>query len=226
MSGADPSAPGNDAAGLVVGLLLAGGRGSRFDSGGHHDKLLARIEGQAVAALAAQSLVLACDRSFAVLPPGKPELERELHAAGCETLITEATRLGMGHSIAFGVARILERCQPACIVVMLGDMPRVRAHTISRVIDALRRHPASIAAPVMAGRRGHPVVFSPAHFEALKALRGDRGAASLLHTHTPTLVEVDDPGIFLDIDTPADLAQGAADEGMDRRRDTPEQHRP
>jgi molybdenum cofactor cytidylyltransferase len=61
--------------------------------------------------------------------------------------------------------------------------------------------------PRWRGERGHPVLFGRAHFAALEALNGDRGAASLLREHPVHWVEVEDPGILQDIDRPADLAQ-------------------
>jgi molybdenum cofactor cytidylyltransferase len=39
----------------------------------------------------------------------------------------------------------------------------------------------------------------------LLALGGDEGARRLLKLHPVTEVEVDDPGIFQDVDLPADL---------------------
>jgi molybdenum cofactor cytidylyltransferase len=57
----------------------------------------------------------------------------------------------------------------------------------------------------MEGRRGNPVGFGRVHLAALLALRGDQGARRLLQTCPITEVPVADPGIFHDIDTPADL---------------------
>ena len=37
-------------------------------------------------------------------------------------------------------------------------------------------------------------------------LGGDRGAFSILEQHPPRLIDVDDPGVLQDIDTPDDLA--------------------
>lgn len=55
------------------------------------------------------------------------------------------------------------------------------------------------------GRRGNPVAFSRAHLPDLLRLTGDAGARSLLQYYPVQLVEVDDPGIHLDIDRPQDL---------------------
>lgn len=207
-----------------VGLLLAGGRGSRFDPSGHRDKLLALLDGEPVCVHAARTLKAACRQAFAVLPLNKPELRRLIEQTGCEPLITDATRLGMGHSIAFGAARILDKVGGRPLVLALGDMPRVRIETIHMLIARLDGNPLAIVAPTFNGRRGHPVVFGAAHLETLAHLEGDRGAFALLQANPPQLVPIDDPGVLQDIDTPDDLAADAAHGSMDRRRDTPDSH--
>lgn len=210
----------------AIGLLLTGGRGSRFDASGHRDKLLAIYAGAPVAVQAARHLIAACASVFAVLPLNKPQLLALLQAEGCETLPTDATQLGMGHSIAHGVARITERCAPAPLVVALGDMPAVQPDTIRALIDRAGNDPNSIVAPGYRGRRGHPVVFGAAHWPALTELAGDRGAFALLERHRPRIIEVDDPGVLQDIDTEDDLGADAGHGSMDRRRDTPDAHQP
>ncbi|MDE2259940.1 MAG: hypothetical protein KGK17_06425, partial [Betaproteobacteria bacterium] len=56
------------------------------------------------------------------------------------------------------------------------------------------------------GQRGNPVGFSSHFREALMALRGDQGARRLLDVHRQEVcwLDVDDPGILLDIDVPND----------------------
>jgi molybdenum cofactor cytidylyltransferase len=88
--------------------------------------------------------------------------------------------------------------------VALGDMPWVDAATLRMLADALAGG-APIAAPVMHGRRGNPVGFGRVHLDALLALRGDQGARRLLQSFPVTGIAVADPGIFRDIDTPADI---------------------
>jgi molybdenum cofactor cytidylyltransferase len=94
-------------------------------------------------------------------------------------------------------------------LVALGDMPFIHPASIAAVAQALAAGPQAIAAPVHAGRRGHPVGFGAAHGPALAALQGDEGARALLqrHAHALQLVPVDDPGVLRDVDTPADLGR-------------------
>ena len=74
------------------------------------------------------------------------------------------------------------------------------------VAQALRDG-APLAAPVQAGRRGHPVGFGREYYGELVALTGDTGARHILERDRSriVLVPVDDPGILLDIDKPGDI---------------------
>jgi molybdenum cofactor cytidylyltransferase len=55
------------------------------------------------------------------------------------------------------------------------------------------------------GVRGHPVGFAAELYSELTALRGDEGARRLAARYPAIGVEVDDPGVLIDVDTEADL---------------------
>ncbi|HNJ82567.1 MAG TPA: nucleotidyltransferase family protein, partial [Piscinibacter sp.] len=55
------------------------------------------------------------------------------------------------------------------------------------------------------GVRGHPVGFSAELYSELVTLRGDEGARRLVARYPAIGVEVDDPGVLIDVDTEADL---------------------
>lgn len=185
--------------GEIRGLLLCGGKASRF--GG--DKLLAGDP--PIVAEAARNLKDALGNALAVIPLGKAGLRSVLEGAGCEVLETDRTTQGMSGSLAAGV----EATEGARgWIVALGDMPRVRGATIRDIAHALGEG-AVIAAPVDArGRRGHPVGFAEALRDELLSLEGDVGARSVLARHAGEIraLPTDDAGIFIDIDTADDLA--------------------
>ena len=109
----------------------------------------------------------------------------------------------MGASLAAAIEASSAR---AGWIVALGDMPAIRPATIRSVAEALEGG-AAIAAPFdRSGRRGHPVGFSHTLRASLLALDGDTGAREILARHAVTAVVVDDPGIFIDIDTREDLS--------------------
>lgn len=187
----------------TVGILLAAGRGRRFDPSGVADKLLQRLpDGDAVVVASARTLLAVLPRVIAVVPPSDRGVAHALRALGCEVTVCLAADTGMGASLAHAVAASLPAAQ--AWVIALGDMPFVETATVRALCAALAGG-ADIAAPVADGRRGNPVGFGAAHLPALLALNGDEGARRIVRGATVVEVTVDDPGIFRDIDTAADL---------------------
>ncbi|MEH6437118.1 nucleotidyltransferase family protein [Massilia sp. DD77] len=186
-----------------VGILLAAGRGRRFDPSGARNKLLQRLPGgEPVVAASARHLLSVFPRVVAVVPPGDGGVAAILQQLGCEVTTCHDADSGMGLSLVHAVRHSL----PADgWLVALGDMPFVREATLQALRRALEEG-AQIAAPVFEGRRGNPVAFGAMHRDALLAMSGDQGARRLLASHPVTEVAVDDPGILRDVDSPADLA--------------------
>ena len=182
----------------IAALLLCGGAARRFGA----DKLLAGAD--PIVARAARHLVAATGHALAIIPLGRPQLRAVLEAAGCEVLETDRTESGMGASLAAGV-EATDRA--AAWIVALGDMPAIRPDTIARVRQAMEAG-ALIAAP-FDGKdgRGHPVGFAGALRGELLALTGDVGAREIIQRHSRQvkLIATDDPGIFVDVDTPEQL---------------------
>ena len=107
---------------------------------------------------------------------------------------------GMGASIATGVA---ERSGAPGWLILPGDMPLVQPSSILAVAGALQDH--VIAYAQHRGRRGHPVGFSAELYSELVTLTGDEGARRVVARYPAHGQEVDDRGVLVDIDTPADL---------------------
>lgn len=186
-----------------VALLLAAGRGTRFDQQEGKLRQAFSADGASVAVHAARAL-LAVRPTIAVVAVVAQEdtLAASLRALGCEVVLLDPTLpREMSASLRQGLAH---RPQAAGWLVALADMPLVQASTIQRVLDALRDG-ADIAVPVLAGKRGHPVGFSRRHRAALMDLKGDQGARAILAAHAVTEISVDDAGVAIDIDTPDDL---------------------
>lgn len=185
----------------IVGILLAAGRGTRF--GG--PKLLAPLpDGTPLGVAAARSLCAAVPEVVAVVHPADRELARQLVATGARLVECAEAEAGMGVSLAAGVNATAEADG---WVIALADMPYISVDSIGALVRALADG-AALVAPRYHGQRGHPVGFSSEFGPVLRALQGDRGARNLLARHADRLqcLEVDDPGILRDVDTPADLA--------------------
>ncbi|OMG71756.1 nucleotidyltransferase family protein [Burkholderia ubonensis] len=196
-------------ASLATGVLLAAGLGQRFDPSGLRSKLLALLpDGTPVAVAAARRLATATADVVAVVRPGADKLAFLLNEAGCRVVFAPDAARGMGASLAAGVRASADADG---WLVALGDMPWIAPATYELVTRTLDAGDASIVAPVHRGMRGHPVGFAARHFDALAALDGDTGARALFARERVTLLDVDDPAILRDVDTPADLAHGRGD---------------
>lgn len=194
---------GDDAfANRLVGILLAAGRGTRFDPSGARSKLMQPLPGgDLVAVAAAKNLLAALPVTLAVVRVGDP-LGPVLTGLGCRVVECRTADRGLSASLAEGLSAAREA---SGWIVALADMPRVAPDTIARLAAALQAG-ADIAAPLWQGRRGNPVGFGRRHLPALLRLEGDRGARDLLKAFPPVEITVDDPGVCLDVDLPSDLA--------------------
>ncbi|WBS03729.1 nucleotidyltransferase family protein [Pseudoduganella sp. SL102] len=191
----------------LAGILLAAGRGRRFDPLGQRNKLLQPIGGVPVVVHSARHLLAVLPRVVAVVREGDEATAAQLAALGCEVTACAEADSGMAASLVHGLRHALDA---SGWVVALGDMPRVRPATIAALAGAVAQG-ADIAVPVYrtasGTERGNPVAFSRRHLPQLLALSGDRGARGIVRDNIVNEVAVDDPGILLDIDTPPDLMQ-------------------
>ena len=186
-----------------VGILLAAGRGRRFDPSGIRNKLLQPLAGgEPVAVASARALLAVLPKVIAVVRPDDGGVAAALRALGCDVTSCPDADEGMGASLVHAVRHSLPQAQSWLIA--LGDMPHLQQSTIQALADAVAGG-AVVAAPIKGGKRGNPVAFGAACLPELLALAGDEGARRILKLHPVTEVDVDDPGIFLDIDQPADL---------------------
>jgi molybdenum cofactor cytidylyltransferase len=186
-----------------AGILLAAGKGLRFDPSGAQDKLTQLLpQGDSVATASARHLLSVLPVVLAVVRPGADLLAAQLREAGCTVAVCPTAEQGMGATLVFALSQMREADG---WVIALADMPYVQAATLGMLVGALRQG-ADIALPVYQGRRGNPVAFSRKHLPQLLALGGDQGARGLIKAHPVTEVAVDDAGVVRDIDTAADLA--------------------
>lgn len=187
-------------------VVLAAGRGMRFRGAGHKleqslgdETVLARTIGHAIAsgmrvvvvttaALEPSVKRMVAARELVLVP--------ELNARG------QPNPLGMGFSIAAGVSATGDADG---WLIVPGDMPMLRASSMVAVAEALEQYPVAYAQ--YRGQRGHPVGFSAELYSELVGLQGDEGARRLVARYPAQAVDVDDPGVLLDVDTDEDLAR-------------------
>lgn len=181
-------------------IVLAAGSSTRFGS----DKRQARLpDGRSVLAATLQAIPPCFERQLLVLKPEDAALADALPAQW-QVVTAAQARLGMGHSLAAGLAACRD-C--SAVLVVLADMPHVHSATYAKLAAALQR--TTLVLPRYQGRRGNPVGIGADFFDSLLQPQGDSGARQLLQVHGEAIVwmDCDDPGILQDIDTPADLQE-------------------
>jgi molybdenum cofactor cytidylyltransferase len=191
-------------------IVLAAGLGSRFSGAGHKlEQLLAdNARGGDAASVLSLTLRNAIQSRLPLLVVTTAELAPLAHedVAARDVLVVPkaapARGRGMGDSIAAGVAA---RATSPGWLLLPADMPRVKAGTLQAVAQALSGH--SVAFAQHQGRRGHPVAFSAELYSELIALTGDEGARRLVARYPSFAVDVNDPGVLIDIDTSEDLQE-------------------
>jgi CTP:molybdopterin cytidylyltransferase MocA/HD superfamily phosphodiesterase len=113
---------------------------------------------------------------------------------------------GMFSSVLAGV-NALPEATPAFFVHPV-DIPLVRAHTLSVLLETGRIHSPAIAYPTFDDRRGHPPLIRGDLKEAILAHDGEGGLRTLLDRFGDQArdIPVADNGVLLDMDTPDDYA--------------------
>ena len=183
----------------VDAIILAAGQSSRM---GAQNKLLTPLAGRP---LLHHALNTFCGHSGireVILVTGHQSAQVQASTHGFDARVVHAQHHadGMSASLKCGVQALRTSCD--AFFVALGDMPHVCPSTLEQLISTMDRHQSPIVAPSHQGRRGHPVLFARALAPQFLALTGDRGAKEILQQSDITLVDVNDPGILKDYDTP------------------------
>ena len=94
-------------------------------------------------------------------------------------------------------------------MMCLVDHPAISRGVVGQLLDEFERSKASVLIPTFVGRRGHPVLFARNLFDELQRAPLEQGARAVVRRHAAEteLVPVDDPGILVDVDTPADYQE-------------------
>jgi molybdenum cofactor cytidylyltransferase len=185
----------------VAGLILAAGESRRMGQ----PKALLELDGLT---FVARGIALLCAAGCA--PVLVVDGAHRLLGLEVEIVHNQDWERGPLSSLQAGLRRALELA-PAIDAVLVHhvERPRVRVETLGTLLAGFAREPEAIWQPTYEGRSGHPVVWPRALFDELLALDPSHSSArELLRGSAATRrrkLELDDPGVLDNFDTPDDL---------------------
>jgi molybdenum cofactor cytidylyltransferase len=193
----------------IAAVVLAAGQSRRM---GQVNKLLAEIGGQPMVTRVVDAALASKSTSVYVIVGHEGEKVRSAVAGRQVTFVENPDyEAGLSASLKHGIAALLENIDGA--VICLGDMPRVTAAEIDRLIDAFDPlEGRAICLPTYDRKRGNPVLWARRFFREMQDIKGDVGARHLLRIYEDLVIEVEmaGKGVLLDIDTPQALADAKA----------------
>jgi CTP:molybdopterin cytidylyltransferase MocA len=190
----------------VAAVIVAAGAGRRL---GGVAKALLPYHGRSyleTVAITARAVGLV-DAVVVVGAPFSDEVASHARQLGLRVRVNPDPERGMASSVALGFAAIASG--PGALAWLWPvDHPAVTEATLRQLIhafdDALAG--AEVAQPRYRGHGGHPPLICRALWPSLAACQADPdGARGVLRAARVAAVEVDDPAVVQDIDSPADL---------------------
>lgn len=185
----------------IAGVLLAAGGSTRF---GQPKQLLDWNGVPLVAHIADAILLAGLDPAVAVLGCQAQAVQAALAGRPLHIATSWRWESGLSASLQAGLAALPPDVDGAIFVQC--DQPFLSADLLRRLIARFEQGDALIVYPSHGGQRSTPVLFSRALFSELAAVSGDQGGRALIDRYADqaAAVEVDDPCLLADIDSPDD----------------------
>ena len=189
----------------VAGILLAAGESRRM---GFPKPLLRFPDGQTFVDRISRAMLSALPH-LVVVVGAHSERVRDAIAKDQRITIVENRDWERGQLSSIKCALRTVDAKFDAAVIHLIDHPSVTPSTFAAVRDAWNARRTPIVVARHNGRRGHPVLFDRSLFDELLDAPEDRGARVVVNAEPSRVsyVDVDDPGVTLDLDTPEDLAR-------------------
>lgn len=195
--------------GMIPGLILAAGRSERMGRSkallpcGAGGEPFVRVLARALCAGGVADVIVVGRTDAADLRAEVEAVEvTSLPVRFVENADADAGQLS---SLLAGLG-VADRPGVRAILMTPVDAPLVTAGTVARLLAEFSSSGAPIVRAMHHGVHGHPVIFSRAVFGELRRADPSLGAKAVLRAHERAIrnVEVDDPGVVADIDTPED----------------------
>ncbi len=183
-------------------VILAAGYSSR--AGGYKMEMV--IEGKPVLHHVIDAFVGICTKII-VVGGYKIDCLRELvepYGDGVTLVFNEVYEQGMFSSVKCGISQVSSKA----FFLTPGDYPMLNEKIVRQLMEGARDD-EKILIPVFKGRGGHPVLIPSAYIKDILNMPHESNLKAYfdLCQHNIKRIELDDPGILYDLDTPADYQQ-------------------
>jgi molybdenum cofactor cytidylyltransferase len=184
---------------VIAGIILAAGASSRMG----RPKALLDYRGETFVGRLVRVLGERCKPVIVVLGYHAETLREQVPAMATIVVNPDPSR-GQLSSLQAGLAALPAEVDGFAFIPV--DSPAVEADTVARLARAFDQRDAStlFVIPRQAGKRGHPVVAARSMAAAFLALPPTAEAREIVHAHVhrTEYVDVEDAGIFTDVDDP------------------------
>jgi CTP:molybdopterin cytidylyltransferase MocA len=182
---------------MITGIILAGGDSKRMGS----PKALLRIENETFANRITR-IMKAAGIENVLLVAGADRDEIAKSSELYYVFFNPEHSFGQFSSLQRGVRNLPTGSEQ--ILVWPVDLPLVQQSTIEKLIEKAANNP--VVVPVFSGRKGHPVIYNSEALRKILQMKPVQTGKELFayFEGRVALVEVEDPGVLIDIDTPED----------------------
>lgn len=188
----------------IAGIVLAGGQSRRM---GAINKLTETVKGKPMVCHAIDASIQAGLEELIVVTGHESAAVRDaIGERQVQFVQNDEFAEGLSTSLKAGIGALDASVTHA--LVLLGDMPKISSDDIKRFIEAAStaENPKIIVATHL-GKRGNPVLWPKAHFEALMAISGDTGARHIIGENSDDVILLElGETASLDLDTPEALS--------------------
>ncbi len=174
----------------VTGVVLAAGFSSRMG----RFKPALPMNGKPMLHYPVKTLLAVCEKVLVVTGHNREKIEELMRPFPSVTLVYNPDfETGMFSSVKAGTTVV----QTSRFFLTPGDIPFFSQKTCEQLLS---RH-GSVISPVFNGKKGHPVLLGGAVRREILSAPGTEILRNILHRHKTVLMDTDDEGILVDIDT-------------------------
>lgn len=187
---------------MISAIILAAGESRRM---GQPKMLLPWGNGTVLTRVIAVFREAGVEDILVVTGGARKQVDELVADLGVQTVFNEAFQTGeMLSSIQCGIRALT--CQTQAVLIGLGDQPQVQAGSVRKVCEAFVETKSSLVVPSYRMRRGHPWLAARSLWEELLGMEPPQSPRDFLNAHAANIryVNVDDPNILADLDTPQD----------------------